>query len=71
MKKLQGSVTVEAGIWYPILIFITLGVIKLALGFWQESREVEQYPVPEADIVKEFYGYKIAEEIGKELFDDK
>lgn len=70
-KKLKGSYTIEAAIYIPIILFIMCQTLQVAIDFWQESRDRAVNEVlQELDIVKEFYGYQIMDEIGKEIIDD-
>lgn len=71
-KMLKGSYTIEAAIYIPIILFLLFGSVDLGIQYWQRSRERNINPkVEELDIVQEFYGYQILEEIGEELKDDK
>lgn len=74
MKKgwKKGSYTIEAAIYIPIIMFMLFQALEIAIDEWQESKEREVCEaLLEIDIVKEFYGYQILEEIGKEIENDK
>ena len=68
--RLKGSYTLEAAIYIPIIIFLLFGSVDLGIQYWQRSRvrNVSQ-ELQDLNILKEFYGYQILEEIGKELND--
>lgn len=70
-RRLKGSYTVEAAIYIPIILFMLFQTLDIAIDFWQESKQREVYePLQELDIVKEFYGYQILDEVRKEMEDD-
>lgn len=66
--KMKGSYTVEAAIYIPFILFLLFQTLEISIDFWQRSanRTVCE-ELKELDIVKEFYGYQILEEVGKEL----
>ena len=70
-QRIKGSYTVEAAIYIPIILFMLLQTMDIAIDFWQKSRDgvVPAY-IKELDSVKEFYGYQILYEVGKEIGDD-
>ena len=70
-RRLKGSYTIEAAIYIPMILFILVQTMDLAIDFWQKSksREVPGY-IQKLDSVKEFYGYQILHEVGKEIGDD-
>lgn len=71
LKKQRGSYTIEAAIYIPIIICMLFQSIGIAIDFWQQSRSREVCEeLQTLDIVKEFYGYQILDEIGKEILDD-
>lgn len=74
MKKnrWKGSYTIEAALYIPMILFLMYQSVGFAVDYWKESRtrEVSEC-LQELDIVKEFYGYQIIEEVGKELLDDE
>lgn len=71
-KKWKGSYTIEAAIYIPMILFLMYQSVGIAIDFWKDSRtrEVSEC-LQELDIVKEFYGYQVLDEIRKELFDDE
>ena len=69
-KTLKGSYTLEAAIYIPIIMFLLLGSMDLGIQYWQRSREREiNQELQDLNILQEFYGYQILEEVGKELKD--
>lgn len=73
MKKhtYKGSYTVEAAIYIPMILFLLFQSLEIAIDCWQKSREREVYEaLQELDVVKEFYGYQIIDEVRKEINDD-
>lgn len=71
LKKQKGSYTIEAAIYIPIIICMLFQSIGIAIDFWQQSRNREVCEeLQTLDIVKEFYGYQILDEIGKEILND-
>ena len=71
LKKQKGSYTIEAAIYIPIIICMLFQSIGMAIDFWQQSKNREVCEeLQNLDIVKEFYGYQILDEIGKEILDD-
>ena len=69
-KTLKGSYTLEAAIYIPIIMFLLLGSMDLGIQYWQRSREREiNRELQDLNILQEFYGYQILEEVGKELKD--
>lgn len=74
MKKsrYKGSYTIEAAIYIPIILFMLFQSVEIAIDFLQKSRQREVCEsLQELDIVKEFYGYQIIDEVRKEIEDDK
>lgn len=70
-KKYKGSYTIEAAIYIPIVLFVLFQSLEIAIDFWQQSRDREIYQkLQDLDVVEEFYGYQILEELGKEIVDD-
>lgn len=70
-RRLKASYTIEAAIYIPIIMFLMLQTLQLAIDFWQQSRDREVSEVlKELDVVKEFYSYQVLEELGKEILDD-
>lgn len=70
-RRYQGSYTIEAAIYIPIILFMLFQTLEIAIDYWQESKEREVCEaLQELDIVKEFYGYQIMDEIRKEITDD-
>ena len=70
-KKQKGSYTIEAAIYIPIIMCILFQSIDIAIDFWQQSRKREVCEdLQELDIIKEFYGYHILDETGKEIGND-
>ena len=72
MKKgWKGSYTVEAAMYIPIVLSLMFQSIEVSIDFLIQSKEREILSeLEELDIVKEFYGYQIIDEIEKELRDD-
>ena len=71
-NKYKASYTVEAAIYIPIILFMMFQSVEIAIDFLQKSRQREVYEcLQELDIVKEFYGYQIIDEVRKEIEDDK
>ena len=69
--KTKGSYTIEAAIYIPIIMFMLLQTLEIALDRWQKSKEREVYEaLLEVDIVNEFYAYQVMDEIRKEIVDD-
>lgn len=67
----RGSFTVEATIIVPLFIFMILTVLRIGIGFFQDSAKREVSPeLEKLDIVSEFYNYQVLGEVGKEIFDD-
>lgn len=70
-KRLCGSYTVEAAIYVPIILFVLVQSLQIAIEFWQESREREiNNCLQELNIVEEFYGYQIMGEVMEEINND-
>ena len=67
----KGSYTIEAAIYIPMILFLLYQSLGIAIDKWQNSRlrEAAQTRV-EMDIIGEFYGYQILDEIGKEIGND-
>ena len=69
-RKIKGSYTLEAAIYIPMILFMLFGALDIGVHYWQKSRErIVSQEVLNLDIVQEFYGYQVLEEIGKELGD--
>ena len=69
--RLKASYTIEAAVYIPMILFLLFQSLGIGIDYWQASKEREVKKVLlELDIVQEFYGYQILEEIGKELEDD-
>jgi len=69
-RRWKGSYTLEAAIYVPIILFILFQTLEIAIDYWQESRQREvSKDLQELDIVKEFYGYQILDEVRKEVED--
>lgn len=70
-KQLNGSYTVEAAIYIPIILFMLFQSINIGIDFWQNSRErTVCTQLQELDSVKDFYGYQILDDVGREILDD-
>ena len=70
-KRFNGSYTVEAAIYIPIILFVLIQSLQIAIEFWQESREREiSKCLRKIDIVEEFYGYQIMGDVMEEMEDD-
>lgn len=70
-KMQKGSYTIEAAIYIPIIMCMLFYSMGIGIDFWQQSRKREVCEeLQTLDIVKEFYGYHILDEIGKEILDD-
>ena len=70
-KRMKGSYTIEAAIYIPIIMFILFQTLEIAISDWKDSREREIYAgLQRLDIVSEFYGYQILDEVRKEIVDD-
>ena len=71
MKMHQGSFTLEASFYVPMVLFLIMNVLSVGIHFFQESREREENEaIRELDIVQEFYNYQILGEIGEEILGD-
>lgn len=69
-KKVKGSYTLEAAVYIPMILFLLFGSLDIGIHYWQKSRErAVSQEVLQLDIVQEFYGYQVLEEIGKEMED--
>lgn len=70
-KSISGSYTIEAAVYIPMIMFMLFLTIEIAIDNWQESKNREVSKVlQEIDVVSEFYGYQIVDEIRKEIQDD-
>ena len=70
-RFLRGSYTLEVAIYVPIILFILFQTVEVSIDKWEDCQNREVYKgLRELDIVSEFYGYQILEEVGKEIFDD-
>lgn len=70
-KRLRGSYTIEAAIYVPIILFVLVQSLQIAINFWQESREREiNQCLQELNIVAEFYGYQMLGEVMEEMKND-
>lgn len=68
----KGSFTVEAAIYLPIILFMLIQTVKISIDYLQESRERKvNMMIQDIDVVSEFYGYQIIDDIGKEIMDDQ
>lgn len=68
----KGSFTVEAAIYLPIILFMLIQTVKISIDYLQESRERKvNMMIQDLDVVSEFYGYQIIDDIGKEIMDDQ
>ena len=69
---MKGSYTIEAAIYIPLILGLIFFSLHMGIEYWQKSRNREvSKGLRELDIVQEFYGYQILEEIGKELEKDE
>lgn len=67
----NGSFTIEASIYVPIVLFLIMNVLSAGIYFFQESRMKEaNVAIESLDIVQEFYNYQILGEVGKEVQND-
>ena len=70
-KKQKGSYTIEAAVYIPIILCILFQSLDIAIDFWQRSKNRVIYEeLKTLDVVKEFYGYQILDELGKEIAND-
>ena len=71
MKKYKASYTVEAAVYIPLVLFMLFQSVEIGIDYLQKSKEREVYEdLQEIDIVKEFYGYQIIDEVREELEND-
>jgi hypothetical protein len=69
--RYKGSYTVEAAIYIPIILFMLFQSVEIAIDFLQSSREREVCEeLQTLDIVKEFYGYQVMDEVREEIEND-
>ncbi len=67
----QGSFTIEATIYVPVMLMLFMTVLSSGICFFEESKvREENRAITGLDIVQEFYVYKILGEIGEEVFGD-
>ena len=67
----NASYTIEAAIYIPIILFMLMQTLDIAIDEWKESKERKIYVgLAQLDIVSEFYGYQILEEVQEEIEDD-
>ena len=70
-RTLKGSYSIEAAVYIPIILYMLFQSVEIGIDFWQKSKEREvSIWLQELDSVKDFYGYQIIEEIGKEIGND-
>lgn len=53
----KASYTVEAAILVPLFFGIVLFCMKVAIGFYEECTQTEQYDRLEVDVMETFYTY--------------
>lgn len=71
MKTHQGSYTIEAAIWVPLVMLVIATTLHLAIVLVQEAAEREPIKwLVEQDPTQEFYHYQVLEEIGEEIIGD-
>ena len=67
-KGVRASFTVEAAVIVPFILFLAMGVLRLGIGFYQESANRMPYAkLQELDSVKRFYQLQMLEELGKDM----
>ena len=67
-RTLKGSYSIEAAVYIPIILYMLFQSVEIGIDFWQKSKEREvSIWLQELDSVKDFYGYQIIDEIGKEI----
>lgn len=70
-RTLKGSYSIEAAVYIPIILYMLFQSVEIGIDFWQKSKEREvSIWLQELDSVKDFYGYQIIAEIGKEIGND-
>ena len=70
-SRMKGSYTIEAAIYIPLVMFLLFQTMEIAIDEWQESKKREVCEVlQELDVVREFYGYQVLDEVRKEIEDD-
>lgn len=70
-RTLKGSYSIEAAVYIPIILYMLFQSVEIGIDFWQKSKEREvSIWLQELDSVKDFYGYQIIDEIGKEIGND-
>ena len=70
--RLRGSYTLEAAIYIPMIMLLLFQSVGIGIEYWQKSRDREVLlELRELDIVQEFYGYQMLEEVREELENGK
>ena len=69
--RINGSYTIEAAIYIPIILGLLFLSLRTGIAFWKKSSEREGNKLlQEMDIVQEFYRYQILDEIGESIGND-
>lgn len=69
--RIKASYTVEAAIYLPIILFVILQTLELSIAYWQKSKDREICEeLQQLDIISDFYGYQIMDEVREEIVDD-
>ena len=74
MRKIRqkGSYTIEASIWISFILLMYITVLKGGITLFQQVKQRESLGhLKEMNIVKEFYQYQIAKELGEILKNDE
>ena len=70
-RFLKANYTIEAAIYIPVILFMLFQTIEIGIDKWERSKEREIYEgLRQIDIVSEFYGYQILDEVRKEIAND-
>lgn len=70
-KGVRASFTVEAAVIVPFVLFLSIGVLRIGIGFYQDSLNRKQdIKLQGMNSVERFYQLQMLEELGRDVYEN-
>ncbi|MBQ2705329.1 MAG: hypothetical protein IJF60_00800 [Agathobacter sp.] len=70
-KGVRASFTVEAAVIVPFVLFLSIGVLRIGIGFYQDSVNRKQdIKLQGMNSVERFYQLQMLEELGRDVYEN-
>lgn len=70
-KGVRASFTVEAAVIVPFVLFLSIGVLRIGIGFYQDSVNRKQdIKLQGMNSVERFYQLQMLEEFGRDVYEN-